>query len=72
MAVVTRAGVAFSRVDGTPLDRTPQRVLWDPIQAEKGGYKHFMLKEIFEQPAAVRDTIRGRVSLEDGPRVLAG
>ena len=66
MAVVTRAGVAFSRFDGTPLDRTPQRVLWDPIQAEKAGYKHFMLKEIYEQPAAVRDTILGRVSPESG------
>ena len=66
MAVVTAAGVAFSTFDGTPLDRTPQRVLWDPIQAEKAGYKHFMLKEIFEQPAAVRDTVLGRVSLETG------
>ena len=66
MVVVTPAGVAFSRFDGTPLDRTPQRVLWDPIQAEKAGYKHFMLKEIYEQPAAVRDTILGRVSLESG------
>ncbi len=66
MAVVTRAGVAFSRVDGTTLDRRPQRVLWDPIQAEKAGYKHFMLKEIFEQPAAVRDTILGRLSIETG------
>ena len=66
MAVVTRAGVAFSHFDGTPLDRRPQRVLWDPIQAEKAGYKHFMLKEIYEQPAAVRDTILGRVSLESG------
>jgi len=48
MAVVTRDGVAFSRFDGTSLDRKPQRVQWDPIQAEKAGYKHFMLKEIFE------------------------
>jgi glucosamine--fructose-6-phosphate aminotransferase (isomerizing) len=66
MAVVTSAGVAFSTFDGTPLARTPQRVLWDPIQAEKAGYKHFMLKEIFEQPAAVRDTVLGRISLETG------
>ena len=66
MAVVTRDGVAFSRFDGTSLDRTPQRVLWDPIQAEKAGYKHFMLKEILEQPAAVRDTVLGRVSSETG------
>ena len=66
MVVVTPAGAAFSRFDGTPLDRKPQRVSWDPIQAEKGGYKHFMLKEIHEQPAAVRDTMLGRVSLETG------
>ena len=66
MAVVTSAGATFSRFDGSRLDRPPQRVLWDPIQAEKSGYKHFMLKEIHEQPAAVRDTILGRVSLESG------
>ena len=66
MVVVTPAGAAFSRFDGTPLQRSPQRVLWDPIQAEKAGYKHFMLKEIYEQPAAVRDTILGRVSPESG------
>jgi len=66
MAVVTTAGVAFSTFDGSILERTPQRVLWDPIQAEKAGYKHFMLKEIFEQPAAVRDTVLGRISLETG------
>jgi len=66
MCVITRAGAAFSTFEGAPLDRPPQRVLWDPIQAEKSGYKHFMLKEIFEQPAAVRDTILGRVSLDSG------
>lgn len=66
MAVLTPAGVSFSRFDGTPLEKAAQRVLWDPIQAEKAGYKHFMLKEIHEQPAAVRDTILGRVSAETG------
>jgi len=66
MAVATRAGVTFSTFDGTPLIRPAQRVLWDPIQAEKAGYKHFMLKEIFEQPAAARDTILGRVSPDSG------
>jgi glutamine---fructose-6-phosphate transaminase (isomerizing) len=58
--------VAFSRFDGTPVRPAPQRVLWDPIQAEKAGFKHFMLKEINEQPAAARDTILGRVSTETG------
>ncbi|MEW5981260.1 MAG: glutamine--fructose-6-phosphate transaminase (isomerizing) [Acidobacteriota bacterium] len=66
MAVITKAGVVFARFDGSPIDKAPQRVVWDPIQAEKAGYKHFMLKEIYEQPAAVRDTILGRVSLETG------
>jgi glucosamine--fructose-6-phosphate aminotransferase (isomerizing) len=66
MAIVTPSGVAFSRFDGALLVRAPQHVLWDPIQAEKAGYKHFMLKEIYEQPAAARDTILGRVSLDSG------
>jgi glucosamine--fructose-6-phosphate aminotransferase (isomerizing) len=66
MAVLTKDGVAFTNFAGMKLDRRPQRVLWDPIQAEKAGYKHFMLKEIFEQPQSVRDTILGRVSLDTG------
>ncbi len=66
MAVLTASGVAFSTFSGTALDRRPQRVLWDPIQAEKAGFKHFMLKEIFEQPQAARDTVLGRVSLDTG------
>jgi glutamine---fructose-6-phosphate transaminase (isomerizing) len=66
MAVVTQAGAVFSDFTGTVITKTPTRVTWDPIAAEKAGYKHFMLKEIFEQPAAVRDTILGRVSLETG------
>jgi glutamine---fructose-6-phosphate transaminase (isomerizing) len=66
MAVMTRDGVKFTNFAGTPLDRRTQRVLWDPIQAEKAGFKHFMLKEIFEQPQAVRETILGRVSLDTG------
>jgi glucosamine--fructose-6-phosphate aminotransferase (isomerizing) len=66
MAVLRPEGVSFSTVAGTKLDRRTQRVLWDPIQAEKAGYKHFMLKEIFEQPQALRDTVLGRVSLDTG------
>ena len=62
MAVVTRGGVRFSTSSGQPRDKKPTRVTWDPVQAEKAGYKHFMLKEIFEQPTAVRETILGRVS----------
>ena len=49
-----------------PIQKKPQRVTWDPMQAEKAGYKHFMLKEIFEQPTAVRETILGRVSHDTG------
>jgi len=65
IVVVKPTGATFSRTDGTPLTKTPMRIPWDPIMAEKGGYKHFMLKEIHEQPRAVRDTLLGRVSLED-------
>ncbi|MGH2459580.1 MAG: glutamine--fructose-6-phosphate transaminase (isomerizing) [Chloroflexota bacterium] len=61
IAVITRAGFRSSRLDGTPTEKTPTVVSWDPIAAAKGGYRHFMLKEIFEQPRAVADTIRGRV-----------
>src|SRR5918993_3598234 len=63
MAVITRTGVVFSDFAGTPVSKATQRVLWDPIAAEKGGHKHFMLKEIYEQPSSARDTILGRVSL---------
>ena len=66
LAVLTRSGVLVSDFDGNAIRRPVTRVLWDPIQAEKGGYKHFMLKEIFEQPRSVRDTTLGRVSLETG------
>ncbi len=72
MAVLRRDGVTLSDFDGSPVKRPVTRVLWDPIQAEKGGYKHFMLKEIFEQPRAVRDTTLGRVSLETGRVFLDG
>jgi glutamine---fructose-6-phosphate transaminase (isomerizing) len=66
MAIITRSGVAFTDYAGRAVSKATQRVLWDPIAAEKGGHKHFMLKEIYEQPTAARDTILGRVSLERG------
>jgi glucosamine--fructose-6-phosphate aminotransferase (isomerizing) len=66
MAVITRSGVTFTDYTGRTVSKTTQRVLWDPIAAEKAGYKHFMLKEIHEQPTAARDTILGRVSLDRG------
>ena len=66
MAVITRSGVQFTDYSGRAVSKTTQRVMWDPIAAEKGGHKHFMLKEIYEQPSAARDTILGRVSLDRG------
>jgi glutamine---fructose-6-phosphate transaminase (isomerizing) len=66
MAVITRTGVQFTDFFDRPVSKVTQRVLWDPIMAEKSGYKHFMLKEIFEQPTAARETILGRVSQDSG------
>src|SRR5262249_13591952 len=66
MAVITKTGVQFTDFFGRPVSKATQRVLWDPVMAEKAGYKHFMLKEIFEQPNAARETILGRVSQGTG------
>jgi glucosamine--fructose-6-phosphate aminotransferase (isomerizing) len=66
LAVITPQGVRLLDFDGRAIQRPVQHVTWDPIMAEKGGFKHFMQKEIFEQPRAVRDTLLGRISLETG------
>ncbi len=66
VATLTRAGATITTLDGTPVVRASRRIDWSPTQAEKGGYKHFMLKEIHEQPRAVEDTLRGRVDLREG------
>jgi glucosamine--fructose-6-phosphate aminotransferase (isomerizing) len=66
LAVITPEGVRLTDFDGQPITRQVQHVTWDPIMAEKGGFKHFMLKEIYEQPRAVRDTTLGRVSQDTG------
>ena len=66
IAVITKSGVVFSDFDGKKLTRKPQHVSWDPVMAEKAGYPHFMLKEIHEQPWAVRETVIGRTSVENG------
>jgi glucosamine--fructose-6-phosphate aminotransferase (isomerizing) len=66
LAVITREGVSLSDFKGRDLPLKVQRIAWDPIQAEKAGYKHFMLKEINEQPRAIRDTTLGRVSFDTG------
>ncbi|OLE52878.1 MAG: glutamine--fructose-6-phosphate aminotransferase [Acidobacteria bacterium 13_1_20CM_3_53_8] len=66
IAVITRHGVHVTDFQGNPVEPSQQRITWDPIMAEKGGFKHFMLKEIYEQPRAVRDTVQGRISLDTG------
>jgi len=66
MAILSRDGVRVTDLDGKPVSRPSHHVAWDPIMAEKGGYKHFMQKEIFEQPRAVRDTILNRISQDTG------
>src|SRR5262249_39194438 len=69
-AVVTADSVELSTPAGEPVRRAAVRILWDPIMAEKGGYRHFMLKEMHEQPRAITDTFRGRIAPETGNVVL--
>jgi len=66
VVIVTRAGARFTNFAGKPIEKQPQHITWDPVMAEKAGYRHFMLKEINEQPWAVRETVLGRTSLESG------
>ncbi len=66
MAVITLRGVEFTNFAGTPVSKATQRVMWDPVMAEKAGYRHFMLKEIFEQPRAAEETLLGRLSIDTG------
>ncbi|MBA3295733.1 MAG: glutamine--fructose-6-phosphate transaminase (isomerizing) [Acidobacteria bacterium] len=66
MAIVTPAGVEFTDYSGQSVSNKSTRVAWDPVMAEKAGYKHFMLKEIFEQPMAIKETVLGRASVETG------
>jgi glutamine---fructose-6-phosphate transaminase (isomerizing) len=66
VATLTRSGAEIITLDGKPVSRPPRTIDWSPTQAERGGYKHFMLKEIHEQPRAVEDTLRGRVDLAEG------
>jgi glucosamine--fructose-6-phosphate aminotransferase (isomerizing) len=70
MAVLSSTGVKVYNAKGAEVSKEPKQVNWNPLMAEKGGYKHFMLKEIFEQPRAVTDTIRGRLSEEKGDVIL--
>ncbi|HEX8746378.1 MAG TPA: glutamine--fructose-6-phosphate transaminase (isomerizing) [Pyrinomonadaceae bacterium] len=66
IAVLTKDSVRVTDFEGNSVEPQRQRITWDPIMAEKGGFKHFMLKEIYEQPRAVRDTVQGRLSLDTG------
>jgi glucosamine--fructose-6-phosphate aminotransferase (isomerizing) len=66
IAILTPKGVRVTDIEANPVEPKIHHVTWDPITAEKGGFKHFMLKEIFEQPRAIRDTMLGRISQETG------
>ncbi len=66
IAVITKDSVKVTDFEGNLVEPKRQRITWDPIAAEKGGFKHFMLKEIYEQPRAIRDTVSGRISLDTG------
>ena len=72
LAAVSREGASISTIDGKAVEREPKHIDWSPMAAEKGGYKHFMLKEIHEQPRAVADTLRSRISLKNGEVNLDG
>lgn len=66
MAVVEPNSVRFSDFEGNPIEKKAEHISWSPLMVEKQGYKHFMLKEIFEQPQVIRDTLSGRLSLDKG------
>jgi glucosamine--fructose-6-phosphate aminotransferase (isomerizing) len=66
MVVLTNKKYAVTDLEGIPIEKEVSKVMWNAVMAEKGGYKHFMLKEIHEQPRAIMDTIRGRISQETG------
>ena len=70
VARLDASGIRICDVKGNPLERVPHRILWDAVAAEKGGYRHFMLKEIHEQPTALAETFGGKVSLESGELFL--
>ena len=71
MAVLSKGAMKITTLDGTAVSRASKRIDWSPTQAEKGGYKHFMLKEIHEQPRAIEDTLRGRIDLVNADVVAA-
>ncbi len=72
VAVIERDGVDLRNIHNVPVSRQVSRIEWDAKAAEKGGFEHFMLKEIFEQPEALRNTIRGRLDLGRASAILSG
>ena len=70
MAIITKSHVTFTDFAGQEVSKSTQRIQWDPVMAEKAGYRHFMLKEIFEQPWAIQETVLGRISEEHGTVIL--
>jgi glucosamine--fructose-6-phosphate aminotransferase (isomerizing) len=66
MVMLSAEGVRITDLNGNEITREVTRVMWNPVMAEKGGYRHFMLKEIHEQPRAIMDTLRGRFSQDTG------
>jgi len=65
MAVLTKDGITLTSVSGAPVERETLEITWDAGAAEKGGYEHFMIKEIHEQPAVIKDALRGRLTADD-------
>jgi glucosamine--fructose-6-phosphate aminotransferase (isomerizing) len=72
MAVVTRDGYRICTIEAMPVEKSVARIDWDLAQIERGGFAHFMLKEIFEQPQTIENTMRGRLILEEGFTKLGG
>lgn len=66
VVTITRDSIKVTTLEGTEVTKAPTLIDWSPVMAEKGGYRHFMLKEIFEQPRAITDTFRGSVIEESG------
>src|SRR5574337_2046360 len=69
MAVITATGATVQLLNGTPITRSPQRITWDAAMAEKGGFPHFMLKEICEQPRSLQETMMGRLDAANAPEL---
>ena len=72
LVVFTTERMEITTLDGTPVEKTPKTITWSPVMAEKDGYRHFMLKEIYEQPRAIADTIAGRIREDHGEVFLEG